>query len=160
MGLESFTSDDSTGDWNSGGGNSNNKSKNANHGNEHNAFKIIWNGKNTIPIEQNEIVIQTKEEWTKILDFINNSMGISDSAFNSKPKERRYEIVEDAVTAINKTDRDVYSQTEECHVCGEVFKFPEDWNFIEIDGIIVCPSHKVGEALKECEEMGEVKNGA
>jgi len=153
MGLKSFKSDDSS--WssspNNGGGNKNTRT--SDHDNAHEAYKIIWNGKNTLPIEDNEIVIETRELWTEVLEFINKKMSIDDDEFNSKPKERQYEIVSNALDVIQHDTRDPYGQDKECDVCGKTFIFPDDWDFVEFDELMCCPSHTIEEAMEVHTEM-------
>lgn len=153
MGLESFKSDDSN--WssssNSGGGN---KSTHASdHDDAHEAYKIVWNGKNTLPIEDNEIVIETRELWTDVLEFINKNMGIGDSEFNSKSKKRQYEIVSNALDVIQDNSHNPYGQDKECDVCGNEFTFPHDWDFVEFDELMCCPSHTIEEVMNVHTEM-------
>lgn len=152
MGLDSFKSDDSS--WGSGGG-SNGKTggnKDVNTDNSHTAYRIIWNGEQTIPIEDNEVVIQTEEEWNKIEEFINKSMDISTDEFESMSKKRKYSIVKNAVDTINKHERGEVAEEKDCMVCGETFRFPGNWNFIEFDDFLCCPNHTVEEVMEQYED--------
>jgi len=146
MGLDNFTTEKSGFSGNKRGGNRNTT---VSHGDEHNAYKIIWNGDYSIPIESNEIVVQTEEEWEKIILFINDDMNISTKDFNSKSKERKYNIVEKAVECINGNKREMYSKKRDCMVCEKEFNFPEDWNFVEFDDFICCSGHKISDVMKE-----------
>jgi len=153
MGLDSFKSDDSSWSSNGGGGGSRSKKSASDHDDSHNAFKIIWNGSHTLPIERNEIVIDTREQWTKILEFINKKMGITDDDFNSKPRERRYEIVSNALDVVEHDNTTPYNQGKECDVCGKNFVFPDDWDFVEFDELMCCPSHTIEEVMEVHTDM-------
>lgn len=153
MGLESFKSDDSSWSSTSNSGGSTKSTGTSDHDNAHDAYKIIWNGKNTLPIEDNEIVIETRELWTDVLEFINKKMSIDDDEFNSKPKERQYEIVSNALDVIQDDTRDPYGQDKECDVCGKTFIFPDDWDFVEFDELMCCPSHTIEDAMEVHTEM-------
>lgn len=153
MGLDNFKSEDSSWSSSSGGGGRKYESSSSDHDDSHNAYKIIWNGSNTLPIEDNEIVIETRELWTKLLKFINKKMGISDDEFNSKPKERQYEIVDNALDVVENENREPYGQEKECDVCGKTFVFPDDWDFVEFDELMCCPSHTIEEAMEVHTEM-------
>jgi len=153
MGLESFKSDDSSWSSSSNNGGGNKSTRTSDHDNAHEAYKIIWNGKNTLPIEDNEIIIETRELWTEVLEFINKKMSIDDDEFNSKPKERQYEIVSNALDVIQDDTRDPYGQDKECDVCGKTFIFPDDWDFVEFDELMCCPSHTIEEAMEVHTEM-------
>lgn len=152
MGLDNFTTENS---GFSTGGRGGNKSTSVNHGNEHNAYKIIWNGEYGIPIENNEIVVQTEEEWEKIILFVNDEMNISTKDLNSKSKERKFNIIQKAVDCLNGNKREMYSEKRNCMVCGEEFNFPEDWNFVEFDDFICCSDHKISDVMKEYNSNSE-----
>lgn len=154
MGLDSFITEDSssnksgTGTGSSGGG----KSQSVDHDDAHDAHKIIWNGDNSLPIEDNEVVIQTEEDWQEISSFIENNMGISIQEFEGKRRERKYEIAKKAKNAVKENERSVFGESQQCDVCGKEFVFPEDWNYKEIEGFYSCPDHHIDDFMQEFRE--------
>jgi hypothetical protein len=153
MGLESFKSDDSSWSNNSSSSGGTRSTSASNHDDSHNAFKIIWNGKNTLPIEDNEIIIETKEKWTKVLKFINKKMDIDDEEFNSKSKQQRYDIVSNALSVLEDEQQNPHGKNKECDVCGKTFVFPADWDFVEFNELTCCPSHTIEDAIEVHTEM-------
>jgi len=151
MGLESFSSDDSGFDGNTTS-TTKTTSTSTNHDDDHKAYKIIWNGKNTLPIENNEIVIHTEEEWNEIIEFVSEHMNISIKEFNTKTKERKYNLVEKAVEVLNGNKRELYGEKQHCQVCDKEFQFPEDWNFVKFDNFVCCANHKISEVVQKYEE--------
>jgi hypothetical protein len=144
MGLDSFTSDDSSlkdADPSESQETSDNSKSNGTVP-KTTAFKTIGEGASSLKF-------QTEEEWETFVEFIENGLGFDIDRVLSWTEEKQRDFLGHAHSF--RSDElfiDEHTVTQECIVCGREFTFPHDWDFILFNHQAVCPSHPIGEAAE------------
>lgn len=132
-----------------------NKDTKVDHDDSHEAYRIIWNGEYTLPMESNEVVIDTKDTWNDLITFLKNNMGISKKEFESFSDERKFEVASVAMDSVGEENGNIDKEIGECLVCGDELSVFDDWDYEEFKDEKVCPGHTMLEVSEAYEEKAE-----
>lgn len=144
MGLDSFTSDDSslTEVDSSESTDITDESQNSTEVPNSTAFKVIGEGTSSLKFE-------TEEQWESFVEFIENGLGFDIDRVLGWTEDKKRDFLGHAHSFRNdELFIDEHTVTQECIVCGREFTFPHDWDFVLFNHQAVCPSHPIGEAAE------------
>lgn len=152
MGLESFTSEESSSNYSSSG---RSKTKTRNEW-----YICLWNGKESLSEGYKEITIEDKDKWNKIIDFIEEEFGITEDELMELSHQERFELVNNTKRKLFFDSTANINQKRECIVCGTEFIFPQNWDFLEYEGDASCRDHTIREIKDALEEEEEEEDGS
>lgn len=149
MGLDSFKSD-STSRSTSSTSTSKKKQNNKQEVSEEDAYKVFSAS------DGRKKVIETEEQWSQIVDFIENEIGMSESEVVNMQPTQRHDVLHQAIIGEEGELSNDFYPTRYCMVCDDVFSFPSKWNFVKFKGQAVCRDHTVKDVWEKYNEMNEL----
>ena len=148
MGLDSFKTEESrskTQKSEESDNNSKSKNNSSSKKSKHDPFK-------TVGVGRNKKVFETEEMWNDVVEYVEEEMGFEMSNVLNWSDRFRHKALHIAILNSRLDENREFNITRTCFVCGETFKFPDNWNFVEYKGNELCPTHEFGEVLETYKE--------
>lgn len=145
MGLDNFTSEDSK-----GGGSQSSDSKSSDSSS--NADDSTSSSQNDpykrVGVGNHVKVFHTEDDWERTVDYLENEMGFDiDEVLSWKPQYTHKALHVAIINSKGIGDLE-FEVTKECMVCGHIYNFPHDWDFVTYKEEPVCPDHEYQEIIK------------
>lgn len=108
-------------------------------------YRCVWNGEESLEEGYEEIIIEDKDRWVQIVEFIDENFDIGEEELESLPHDERFHLIRETQKKLFYSVESEFDVKKKCGVCGRRFAFPDDWDFIEYSDEVFCPDHTIQE---------------
>lgn len=159
MGLEKFSSEDtksSSGSSSSSSRTSRSRSTNSSGRDLGGYFKVVTNGIEKISQGAKAVTFENESDWQQAMELVDKRTRYDEDSIDKLPQREKYQLLHQAVLAINTEEKLAPNLNRECYICDEVFNLPTEDDFVEYKGETFCPSHTIKEV--ETAMRNEIEN--